>query len=136
MHLAVGPTTYVLSAKAFREPVVSEMGTGNGRAAATPGDKSAAAYLRDMAGMYWTSSRMPDAASTIQQALLWRAGRSGMGASPAMRTAVCPVWSYLTIDDIYSGATAGKRAVTMHALIGDVIITQVGAYQRVSFKVA
>ena len=136
VNLIVGPATYSLSAKTFREPVVSEQGGGNGRAAATPGDKSAAAYLRDMAGMYWTSSRMPDAASTIQQAILWRAGRSGMGASQGMRTAVCPVWQYLTIDDIYSGATAGKRAVTMHALVGDVIVTQSSAYKRASFKVA
>ena len=69
------------------------MGGGNGRAAATPGDKSAAAYLRDMAGMFWTSSRMPDAVSTIQQGIVFKAGRSGMGASSGMRTAVCPVWS-------------------------------------------
>ena len=53
-----------------------------------------------------------------------------------MRVAVCPVWQYLTIDDIYSGATAGKRAVTMHALVGDTLVTQASAYQRVSFKVA
>ena len=131
VHLVVGPATYVLSAKTFRVP---EGTLGQGYA--TPGDKSAASYLRDMAGMYWTSSRMPDAASDIQQAILWRAGRSGMGASEGMRTAVCPVWQYITIDDIYSGATAGKRAVTMHALIGDVIVTQASAYKRVAFKVA
>ena len=136
IHLIVGPATYSLSAKTFREPVVSEQGGGNGRAAATPGDKSAAAYLRDMAGMFWTSSRMPDAVSTIQEGIIYRAGRAGMGASSGMRTAVCPVWQYLTIDDIYSGATAGKRAVSMHALIGDVIVTQADAYKRVSFKVA
>ena len=57
----------------------------------TPGDKSAAAYLRDMAGMFWTSSRMPDAVSTIQEGIIYRAGRAGMGASSGMRTAVCPV---------------------------------------------
>ena len=131
VHLVVGPATYSLSAKTFREPV--SMGANH---AATPGDKSAAAYLMEHSGMYWTSSRMPDAVSTIQQGIVFKAGRSGMGASSGMRTAVCPVWQYLTIDDIYSGATAGKRAVSMHALIGDVIVTQASAYERVSFKVA
>ena len=132
VHLVVGPATYVLSASTFREPV--SMGANH---AATPGDKSrggvphgAQRHVLDF------RSRMPDAVSTIQQAILYRAGRSGMGASSGMRTAVCPVWQYLTIDDIYSGATAGKRAVSMHALVGDVLVTQVNAYKRVSFKVA
>ena len=131
VNLVVGPATYSLSAKTFRIP---EGTVGQGYA--TPGEMSAAAYLMAHANGYWTSSRMPDAVSTIQQAIVYRAGRQGMGASSGMRTAVCPVWQYLTIDDIYTGATAGKRAVSMHALVGDVIVTQADAYKRASFKVA
>ena len=53
-----------------------------------------------------------------------------------MRTAVCPHWGEISIDDIYSGSAAGTRAFTMHVILGDVILVQPGAYSQVSFKVA
>ena len=73
---------------------------------------------------------MPDAASNIQQAILHRKGRSGM------RTAVCPHWNEISIDDIYSGSAQGERYFTMHVLLGDVILVQPAAYAQVAFKLA
>ena len=67
---------------------------------------------------------------TIQQAILYRMGRT-------MRTAVCPHWNAIDIDDIYS---AGRRrpngSFTMHLLLGDVILVQPDAYEQIAFKVA
>ena len=79
---------------------------------------------------------MPDAAATIQQAILYRKGRSMMGGSGAMRTAVCPQWNEISIDDIYSGSASGERFFTMHVLLGDVILVQTDAYSQVAFKVS
>ena len=50
-----------------------------------------------------------------------------------MRTAVCPHWNMISIDDIYSGSASGTRHFTMHVLLlGDVILVQPDAYQQVS----
>ena len=65
------------------------------------GELSAAAYAMANTGGWWTNKRMPDAVSDIQQAILHRKGRSMMGAAGAMRTAVCPHWNEVSIDDIY-----------------------------------
>ena len=100
------------------------------------GEMSAAAYAEKNTGGWWTSDRMPDAASTIQQAILYRKGRSMMGAAGAMRTAVCPHWNQISIDDIYSGSAAGERYFTAHVLLGDVILVQPDAYAQRAFKVA
>ena len=45
-----------------------------------------------------------------------------------MRTAVCPHWGYLSIDDIYTGARKGQRRYVLSVLIGDVILVQPSAY--------
>ena len=79
---------------------------------------------------------MPDAASTVQAGILYRKGRSMMGGEGAMRTAVCPHWNEVTIDDIYSGSGKGERYFTMHVLLGDVILVQPDAYAEISYKVA
>ena len=79
---------------------------------------------------------MPDALATIQQAILYRMGRSLMGGSGSMRTAVCPQWNEVSIDDIYSGSARGERFFSMHVLLGDVVLVQPGAYQQVAFKVS
>ena len=57
-----------------------------------------------------------------------------MGASMGMRTAVCPHWGEVSIDDIYSGSASGQRSFTMHVLLGDVILVQPDAYEQVAFK--
>jgi len=56
---------------------------------------------------------MPEPASTVQQAILYRKGRSMMGGSGGMRTAVRPRWNMISVDDIYSGSAKGERYFTM-----------------------
>ena len=119
--IVCGPATYQLSAKTFRD-----VGTNNGHRGAEAFSDYAAKHF----GGWWTSSRMPDAASNIQQAILHRKGRSGL------TTAVCPHWGEVGIDDVYSGSAKGERYVTFHVLLGDVIVVQSGAYAQVAFKLA
>ena len=128
-----GVETYRLSASTFRDPAT---GTAGGR-----GDKAFADYAMAMYGGWWTNSRMPDPATfmsvaNVQQAILYRMGRSMMGGAGAMRTAVCPHWNVIDIDDIYSGSAQGERYFTMHVLLGDVILVQPNAYAQIAFQVA
>ena len=128
-----GVETYRLSAATFRDP---STGTAGGR-----GDKAFSDYGMSMYGGWWTNTRMPDPATfmtvdNVQQAILYRMGRSMMGGAGAMRTAVCPHWNVIDIDDIYSGSAQGERYFTMHVLLGDVILVQPNAYAQVVFQVA
>ena len=128
-----GVETYRLSARTFRDPA---SGTAGGR-----GDKAFSDYGMSMYGGWWTNTRMPDPATfmtvdNVQQAILYRMGRSMMGGAGAMRTAVCPHWNVIDIDDIYSGSAQGERYFTMHVLLGDVILVQPNAYAQVAFQVA
>ena len=127
--IVAGPATYRLSARTFQT------------AANYKGETSAAAYAMANAGGWWTNKRMPDAATfmtvdDVQMAVLYRMGRSMMGGSGAMRTAVCPHWNVIDIDDIYSGSAKGERYFTMHVLLGDVILVQPDAYEQVAFRLA
>ena len=127
--IVVGPTTMGLSARTFQT------------ATNYKGEMSAAAYAMNQTGGWWTNKRMPDAATfmtvdEVQQAILYRMGRSMMGGAGAMRTAVCPHWNEVSIDDIYSDSASGTRHFTMHVLLGDVILTQPDAYAQIAFKVA
>ena len=122
--IVCGPTTMALSARTFQT------------ATNYKGELSAAAYAMANTGGWWTNKRMPDAVSDIQQAILYRKGRSMMGAAGAMRTAVCPHWNEVSIDDIYSDSASGTRHFTMHVLLGDVILVQPAAYAQIAFKVA
>ena len=131
--VVAGVETYRLSASTFRDPA---SGTAGGR-----GDKAFADYAMSMYGGWTTNTRMPDPATfmtvaDVQQAILYRMGRSMMGGAGAMRTAVCPHWNVIDIDDIYSGSAQGERYFTMHVLLGDVIIVQPNAYAQVAFQVA
>ena len=124
--IVVNPESYRLSLKSFRDPAT---GTAGGR-----GDMSFADYAMQNYGGWWTNKRMPDPASNISQAILYRKGRSMQGGNAGMRTAVCPHWNEISIDDIYSGSAKAERYFTMHVLLGDVIITQPGAYAQVQLK--
>ena len=74
---------------------------------------------------------MPATASTIARAIIHRMGRMGL------RTACCPTWGTVSIDDIYSDSASGIRHFTVHILIGDkVLIVQPDAYDLAEFKVA
>lgn len=100
------------------------------------GELSSAAYLRQHSGGFFGSSRMPATASNIAQCLRYRAGTQGLKGVNAVRTATCPVWNELGIDDIFSDSASGVRHFTLHALIGDVLIQQASAYERVDLKLA
>ena len=131
--IVAGVETYRLSASTFRDPAT---GTAGGR-----GDKAFSDYGMEHYGGWWTNTRMPDGATfmsvdNVQQAILYRKGRSMMGGAGAMRTAVCPHWNVIDIDDIYSGSAQGERYFTMHVLLGDVILVQPNAYAQVAFQVA
>ena len=123
--IVCGPATYRLSAKTFRDATGQDLG-----------DTSFADYAMARYGGWWTNRRMPDAASNVQQAILYRKGRSMMDGAGAMRTAVCPHWNEVSIDDIYSGSAQGERFFTMHVLLGDVILVQPDAYAQVAFQLA
>ena len=120
--IVCGPATYSHSARTFQS------------ATNYKGELSAAAYAKANAGGWWTNKRMPDAASNVQQAILYRMGRSQMPAP--MRTAVCPHWGYFTIDDIYTGARKGQRRFVINTLVGDVILVQPDAYAQIAFQLA
>ena len=100
------------------------------------GEMAAAAYLRSNSSGFFSSSRMPATASTIAQCIRYRAGTMGLDGVNAARTATCPVWNHLGIDDIFSDSASGTRHFTLHALIGDVLITQASAYERVDLKLS
>ena len=117
--MVAGVDTYRLSAKTFRDATGQDLG-----------DVSFADYAMQHFGGWWTNKRMPAAASNVQSAILHRKGRTGV------RTAVCPHWGEVSIDDIYSGSGKGERHYTMHVLLGDVILVQPAAYAETRFKVA
>ncbi len=123
--IVAGVDTYRLSARTFRDAAGQDLG-----------DTAFSDYAMKMYGGWWTNKRMPDPVSTIQQAILYRKGRSVMGGSGGMRTAVCPHWNMISIDDIYSGSAQGERYFTMHVLLGDVILVQPDAYKQVAYKVS
>ena len=127
--IVVGPATMALAARTFQT------------AANFKGELSAAAYAAMNTGGLWTNKRMPDPATfmtvdDVQQAILYRMGRSMMGGAGGMRTAVCPHWNMVSIDDIYSGSASGTRHFTMHVLLGDVILVQPDAYAQIGFQLS
>ena len=103
--IVAGVDTYKLSAKTFRDRVID---TGQ-RGGVSLGDEAFSDYAMRQYGGWWTNKRMPATASNVQQAILYRKGRSAAGASAGMRTAVCPHWNEVSIDDIYSGSAKGER---------------------------
>lgn len=130
--IVAGVDSYVLATKTFRDRVID---TGQ-RGGVSLGDESFADYAMRLYGDFWTNKRMPAKANHIQQGILYRKGRSAMGASAGMRTAVCPHWGEVAIDDIYSGSAKAERYFSMHVLLGDVILVQPDAYAQVAFRVS
>ena len=122
--IVCGVATYQLSARTFRD-VASDLG-----------DTAFSDYAREHFGGWWTNRRMPAKAAHIQQAILYRQGRSMQGGMGGMRTAVCPHWGEIAIDDVYTGAASGQRSFNLHVLIGDVIIVQDDVYEQVRFRVS
>ena len=123
--IVAGVDTYKLSAQTFRDATGQDLG-------AQAFSDYAAAHM----GGWWTNKRMPATAAHVQQAILHRKGRSMAGGSPGMRTAVCPHWGRISIDDIYTGAAKAERSFNLHVLLGDVILVQPDAYEQVAFRVS
>lgn len=123
--IVAGVDTYKLSAKTFRDRVID---TGQ-RGGVSLGDMAFSNYAMAQYGGWWTNKRMPATANDVQQAILHRKGRT-------MRTAVCPHWGEVSIDDVYTGAAKAERSFTMHVLLGDVILVQPDAYAEVAFRVS
>ena len=121
VSIVVNPETYRLAAGTFQ---------------GTDAEMSAAAYATANTGGFWTNKRMPDKANHVAQAILYRKGRSMMGGAGAMRTAVCPHWNEISIDDIYSGSANAERYFTVHVLLGDVILVQPDAYAQIAYRVS
>ena len=122
--IACGVETFRLSAKTFRD------------ATADLGSMAFSDYAREHFGGWWTNKRMPAKTGHIQQAILYRQGRSMQGGMGGMRTAVCPHWGEIAIDDVYTGAASGQRSFNLHVLIGDVIIVQDDVYEQVRYRVS
>ena len=126
--IVVNPDVYRLSLQTFRD------GTGGN---ANRGEIAFADYAMKMYGGWWTNKRMPATPATnIAAGILYRGGRSAMGASMGMRTAVCAHWGEVTIDDIYTRSAFAERAFTMHVLLGDVLLVQPDAYKEVAHRTA
>ena len=133
--IVCGVDTYRLSARTFRD-----VAGGN--------DFTFSGYSQEgRIGPWWTNKRMPVAVNNIQSAILYRQGRSFMGGQMngegsmmagegGIRTAVCPHWGEVGIDDIYSGSSKAERYFTFHVLLGDVILVQPDAYAQVAFRTA
>lgn len=132
VRLLVNAETMRLAETTFRGPLIPATDANSD----TPGEMSAAAYLRQHSGGFFASSRMPATASTIAPAIRYRPGTNGLDGVNAMRTAVVPIWNEVGIDDPYTGSARGERAMTFHVLLGDVILTQPDAYERVDLKVS
>ena len=129
--IVAGVDTYKLAAAAFRDRVID---AGN-RGGVSLGSQAFTDYAAANYGGFWTNSRMPDAPATnLQAGILTRRGQSMM--PQPMRTAVCPHWGYLSIDDIYTGARKGQRRYVLSVLVGDVILVQPKAYDLVTFRTA
>ena len=114
--MVVNPETYRLMASKVR--------------AGNAADQTALEHLTRVGDAVWTNKRMPDTVSNVAQGIVCLKGR------PGMRTAVCPHWGYVGIDDIYTGSAKGERYYTIFVLVGDVILVQPDAYKQVAFRVS
>ncbi len=114
-----------LAAKKFRD-------TGNNHR----GDISIADYLADRSGGLMAHSRMPATASNIASCIRMRLNAKAMGEG-SITYAECPIWQGVEmIVDPYSDSAKAATHFTTHLLIGDVILIQPSAYDRLDLKVA
>ena len=75
--IVAGVDTYKLSAQTFRDRVIDTAQRGG----VSLGDEAFSDYAMRQYGGWWTNKRMPATASNVQQAILYRKGRSAAGAS-------------------------------------------------------
>ena len=99
------------------------------RAAVGP-NETALDFVSQRSGGHQVSAHVPAAASDISNVLAYRAANPG--------AAVCPVWegvSMALIEDPYSGAAAGRVALTMHVLFA-FAIRRAASYSLQKIKIA
>ena len=134
LSVIVPPDAYRLSTTTFRDKTID---TGQ-RGGVSLGSVSAQRYLSDVLGGWSTATRLPVAPTSggrakISTGIVRRTGRGMDGA------AVHPVWSSLSIDDVYTGSAAATRHVSLHVLVGDSIMLvrpKGEVYDKVAYKVA
>ena len=114
----VGVETYRRMASTFQAPTV------NG----SNGELALASYIAEHGAGLRTNARMPAKNGKNQTAIAVRTGR------PGVRTAVLPTWGSVSIDDIYSGSAKAENYFTVHALIGDLVLAQAGAYTELNYQ--
>ena len=127
----LGDITLLVNAETMRKAETTFQ-----EAASYKGEMSAAAYLRQHGMGFYSSARMPATVSTIAQAIRYRNGTMGLDGVNAMRVATMPYWAEVSITDIYTDSAAGTHHITLHALIGDVIVQQANAYEQIALKVS
>lgn len=95
-------------------------------------DESFTTYWNRVGGGVRMSGKLAAPASNVQQAVVVRANPANDEA------AVMPHWSGfdLSIRDVYSEAGKGQVIVTVHVLVGDVVILRSDCYRQDSFRVA
>ena len=117
IRILVGTATFKHMAQQFR---------------ATESNESFTAYWQRVGGGVRLSGKLAAAAGNIQQAVVAR-------ANPAMdQAAVMPHWSGfdLQIRDVYTDAAEGMVNVTVHMLVGDVVLLRGDVYVQDSFRLA
>ena len=127
VSLLLGPASYRLGCKTYVPQKTA--GSGNG-VSLEHGETSAMSALMARAGAVFTNNRMPAVSSDIQTLVAYKMGR------PDFTTAVCPSWGRISIEDIYTGSRSNQITFSAHAMIGDVVLTQPGAYGRADLKVS
>ena len=125
IRLLTNPDVVKLAAKKFRDAGSSHRG-----------DISIADYLGDRSGGLVAHSRMPATVSHIAACIRMRLNAKAMGEG-SITYAECPIWQGVEmIVDPYSDSAAATTHFTTHLLIGDVILIQPSAYDRVDLKVS
>ena len=80
------------------------------------------------------NSNMSASTSDVGESIVVRSGAMARGVSGPM--AECPIWADIAITDPYSESAKATTHVTLHALIGDVIVRYPSAYAEWRVKTA
>ena len=124
VRLVVNPATYARLAALFQS------------AASYAGEFSALDWMARAGIECWTNSRMPAGASNISKVICIRASQMAEPSGVAAMPAVAPVWGDIAIDDPYTDSASGTRNVSLHLLVGDVIVRQPEAFAEMRVKTA
>ena len=87
-------------------------------------------YAKSRLSSVTSSSRMAGHASNVSTILFCKKAKADQ------RRAVMPHWGSIEVADIYSLSPRGQTRYLMHALVGDCLILNSGAYDLVSIKTA